>query len=60
MSHRMIGQGKSYTIDSMPSHTVMVNPTFVERDPVTKESKRAKCILQNASNFASKLRRGTT
>lgn len=56
LSHRMIGQGKSYTIDSLPSHTVMVNPTFVERDPVTKESKRAKCLLQNATNFASKLR----
>ena len=56
LSHRMIGQGKSYTIDSLPSHTVMVNPKFVERDPLTKESQRAKCILQNATNFASKMR----
>ena len=45
LSQRMIGQGKSYTIESLPSLTVMINPTFTERELVSKESKQAKSIL---------------
>ena len=31
LSHRQIGQGKNYTIDTLPSHTILVNPNFIDR-----------------------------
>ena len=56
LSHRLIGQGKSYTIDTLPSHTIIVNPNYTDRVSDSQESRKARTLLQNASNFAAKLR----
>ena len=44
LSHRQIGQGKSYTIDTLPSHTILVNPSFTDRVSDNQESRKARSL----------------
>ena len=43
LSHRLIGQGKTYTIDSLPSHTILIRPNYIDRD--TRETRKARSLL---------------
>lgn len=45
LSHRGVSDGKTYTIETLPSHTMVIHPTWVDREVDTQEHRTARSLL---------------